>query len=565
MQFSHKTILEFFDSSQRTLEIPVYQRAYSWEEPQWKIFIEDLKEQVKGDNNYFYGNLLLETIKKGIKYEVIDGQQRLTTLSIFIRAVLATLQEKHSQGETTTINIKDKESLYLKSAGVIKLRPVEYDRACYDAVIVDGKDKFNTTSPSQERIVSAKNYFVKELRKESVATIERILEKIEGTEVTSIELAGKKDAALMFELQNNRGKDLTNMERLKAYFMYQMYVYSQPSETETNIENISNIFKSIYIQINDLKKLTEDRILIYHCNAYINGYNYRTLDDIKSVFKNSADKVQWIKDFIEELHTTFINMKKFESSDLYHLQKLKQLDIPAFVYAFVVKGYKFFGDDDMKLDQLYSLLELVVFRYHLINSRADIISRLNSLLLSFDGDVKALSGSLLIKFNEEYHWSNTRVSDVLNGRMYGNSVLNYILWNYEDSLQNKGYSIGTCTIDNEQIEHISPQTPPEGETLASGYEVNAVNEYEDTFKTESLNALGNLMLISGSHNASIGNKPFADKLNSYNSNPLLKQQAEIKNYASNLTGQIRWDKAAIQKRHKMIYDYCIGQWSFTRI
>lgn len=565
MQFSHKTILEFFDSSQRTLEIPVYQRAYSWEEPQWKIFIEDLKEQVKGDNNYFYGNLLLETIKKGVKYEVIDGQQRLTTLSIFIRAILTTLKEKEAQGESISINIGDKESLYLKSSGVIKLRPVEYDRACYDAVIIDGKDKFNTTSPSQERILDAKNYFVKELRKENAAMIERILEKIEGTEVTTIELAGKKDAALMFELQNNRGKDLTNMERLKAYFMYQMYVYSKPSETETNIENISNIFKSIYVQINDLKKLTEDSILIYHCNAYVNGYNYRTLEDIKSVFKSSSDKVKWIKDFIEELHTTFINMKKFENSNLEHLQKLNQLYIPAFVYPFVVKGYKHFGDDDVKLDQLFNLLELVVFRYHLTNSRADIISRLNSILLAFNGDVKALANSLLIKFNEEYHWSNTRVSDVLNGRMYGNSMLNYILWNYEDSLQNKGYSIGTCTIDSEQIEHISPQTPPDGQSLASGYEVNATNEYEETFIKESLNSLGNLMLISGSHNASIGNKPFVDKLNSYNSNPLLKQQAEIKSYASNVTGQIKWDKTAIEKRHKVIYDYCIKQWGFNRI
>ena len=56
----------------------------------------------------------------------------------------------------------------------------------------------------------------------------------------------------MFELQNNRGKDLTNMERLKSYFMYQMYVYSNPKETESNIEDISNIFKLIYSLINDI-------------------------------------------------------------------------------------------------------------------------------------------------------------------------------------------------------------------------------------------------------------------------------------------------------------------------
>lgn len=46
----------------------------------------------------------------------------------------------------------------------------------------------------------------------------------------------------MFELQNNRGKDLTNMEKLKSYFMYQMYVNSPAEDTDTNVETISNYF-----------------------------------------------------------------------------------------------------------------------------------------------------------------------------------------------------------------------------------------------------------------------------------------------------------------------------------
>ncbi len=115
--------------------------------------------------------------------------------------------------------------------------------------------------------------------------------------------------------------------------------------------------------------------------------------------------------------------------------------------------------------------------------------------------------------------------------MYGNAVVNYLLWKYEDSLQRKGYSLGDCKIKDEQIEHISPQTPTdEDETLAHGYEVNENNEYDEDFESEYLNCLGNLMLISGSHNASIGNKPFDDKLNSYKENPLLKQQVQIRDF-----------------------------------
>lgn len=85
---------------------------------------------------------------------------------------------------------------------------------------------------------------------------------------------------------------------------------------------------------------------------------------------------------------------------------------------------------------------------------------------------------------------------------------------YEEAIQNKGYKIGTAEIENEQIEHISPQTEPQ-EEIATGYDVDESNHYTDDFRERFINSLGNLMLISGSHNASIGNRPFSDKLRSY--------------------------------------------------
>jgi uncharacterized protein with ParB-like and HNH nuclease domain len=63
MQFTQKTVLGLFDSSQKSFTIPVYQRAYSWGKDEWKTFLDDLKEQAQGENNYYYGNILLETIR----------------------------------------------------------------------------------------------------------------------------------------------------------------------------------------------------------------------------------------------------------------------------------------------------------------------------------------------------------------------------------------------------------------------------------------------------------------------------------------------------------------------
>jgi uncharacterized protein with ParB-like and HNH nuclease domain len=563
MDFYRKTTLGLFDSSQKSFEIPVYQRAYSWEKEQWQTFLNDLLEQIEGENNYFYGNILLETVKKDVKYEIIDGQQRLTTLTIFIRSILNVLKKREKELED--FDFQTKENIFLKNGGNIKLRPVEYDRACFDSLIIDNQKKFETNTPSQVRIKEARIFFVTELEKLNTDILLRVLTKIETTDLTIIELEGKKDSALMFELENNRGKDLTNMEKIKSYFMYQMYVYSDPEQTESNIENVSNIFKLIYLIINDFKKLNEDSVLIYHNNAYIKGYNYRTLEDVKEVFKKSEDKIDWIKKYISELHTSFSNMKKFESSDNFYAKKLSKINAPAFIYPFVIRGYKYFGDDSSKLNTLFNILEVLTFRARLINSRANIQERLNSILLNFKGDLINLKKEIKSKLNESWYWSDTNTKNYLNGGMYGNKVLNYLLWEYENSIQNKGYSIKNFSLDNEQIEHISPQTPTDGEPIATGYDLNEDREYSEDFVSKHLNSLGNLMLISGSHNASIGNKAFKNKLNSYKENPLLNQQAEIKDFANSENEAVFWKAESIEKRHKKIVDFAIQKWSFDKI
>ena len=127
----------------------------------------------------------------------------------------------------------------------------------------------------------------------------------------------------------------------------------------------------------------------------------------------------------------------------------------------------------------------------------------------------------------------------------------------------KGYTIGTIEIENEQIEHISPRTPTDGSPLEAGYDVDENNQYSEDFVSKYLNCIGNLMLISGSHNASIGNKPFTDKLNSYNSNPLLNQQAEIKTFL--IDGKVEWKQENILKRRQAILDFAYKRWGFDSI
>jgi hypothetical protein len=86
--------------------------------------------------------------------------------------------------------------------------------------------------------------------------------------------------------------------------------------------------------------------------------------------------------------------------------------------------------------------------------------------------------------------------------------------------------------------------------------------YSEEFTKEYLNSLGNLVLISGSHNASIGNKAFKKKLKSYNENPLLNQQGEIKFFISGTDDKPKWDENAINKRHNVLHSFAVNTWNF---
>ena len=582
MEFKPKTVASFFGQQKIQYSIPPYQRAYSWEDIQVKTFLEDLIEHKHSNQNnpYCYGNVLLETISKDKRYEVIDGQQRITTLSIFMRALLNVFSERIDEGkqfetsEDEAVVVSDEEERYFKDHGVIRLRPTPYDQACYDTIIIDNNDEFNCITPSQKRMVAAKKFFTQELKKLSDEDLLSVFETVQNSIVNHIELTGKKESALMFELQNNRGKDLTNLEKLKSFLMYQLYVYSAADETDSNIEYVSNQFNPIYNIVNQMtlqlgvddedgtsSVVNEDNILIYHSYAYSKkNFGYRKLNDIFDEFKSIPDgeKVNWIKNYALTLYQSFSSIQTIFSMSDTNLDKLKRMKMPFFVYPFIIKGAR----NKASLPKLFEIMEILSFRYKLISSRADIRGRLNELIRSYDGDNDSLAAGLQEKMNEAYYWGDKKFSEVLNGNMYQNNMINYLLWDYEQHLQRKGYVLsGSVGIESESVEHIAPQTEPD-EVVESGYEIETTGLYSKDFRDNYVNKLGNLMLISQSHNSAIGNKPFADKLQSYKDNPLLRQQAQIKEFVKDESNPV-WDSKAIDSRHQKMVEYALDRWGFS--
>lgn len=558
MKPTKSTLREFFEGDKQFF-IPVYQRAYSWEEPQWKTFLEDLEEATKGENHYFFGNVLLETIEHDRLFDIIDGQQRLTTIVIFVRCLVNVLDSKGYDKEQLDYIKQD----YLENRKKSKLNALEYDRDYfYDVIIANSDNKHEPQTPSQERILEAKEFFTKALKSKELAQLEEIFQAMQKAQIIKLEFSNKKDSVLMFELQNNRGKDLTNMEKLKSYLAYQIYTYSDKDSAESKLNEMVNIFKEIYRIVNDIKQLDEDSILRYFNIATSKyGFAYREDDDSLNYKKELKDideseaKLAWIDEYVKSLKDAFFDFKTFMKSKSDYKEYLLHLKV-ADTYPFVIKAYRLFRNDEEKLERVFKALEIIALRHKLVKTGATLATRLDRVLKTFDS-VEKLEAGIKNICDKEWYWTDEKVKEALSPQQYTlEKIAPYIFMRYEKALRNKnaktkGYTFGLEDIKEPQIEHIAPQTEND-EKVASGY-----CEYDEDFYDDCyLNCIGNLMLIAQSHNISIGNNPFTDKLQSYEKSPMA-QHREIKEFAN---GEI-WDKDSINDRHEKLVEFILETWS----
>ncbi|MDO4230332.1 MAG: hypothetical protein Q4C98_10995 [Capnocytophaga sp.] len=103
----------------------------------------------------------------------------------------------------TDFDLQEKENIYLKYGENIKLRINEDDKSFFDITIIENKD-IEATTPTQKRIKEAKQYFEEVLNEQNTDTIIQIFDKITSTKLIAI-VANRKEATLLYELQNNRG------------------------------------------------------------------------------------------------------------------------------------------------------------------------------------------------------------------------------------------------------------------------------------------------------------------------------------------------------------------------
>lgn len=567
------TIQKLFDAKNRQFEIPAYQRSYSWGKTQIEQFIDDLRN---ASSQYYLGHFLFESSSDNTLL-IIDGQQRLTTCVIFFSSLRNELSSRKQNGENVSIDLDDIADYYIRDIrkGTQKFKTVEYDNNFFVNEVIDRTDSSQEPATrSQEKIRKAKKMFGDVLAKIETNKIERWYNLVQNATITQYVVSNKAEAAQIFAFQNDRGKALSKLEILKSYFMLQIYLSSADKDLiNENIKYLENEFSTIYQRIVNVDE-NEDDVINYYWRA-VSGKGYYSdeiVEGVKKQLSEQADKIVWIKNFVSGVAQAFDTVLKVKKSDYSYIVNLFDLNNMALSYPFFIKCDRCKTSDDT-FKRMARFLENITFRSLIRGGRADVESRLTWFLINggTDGEINGGIDAMINKIKTDGWWGywsdNELMRCVDTGWFYKNRVDNYLLWKYELYLCNENHPkphqvTFKDLIRNESIEHIAPQTPTNGDPIANGY-----GDYEGESGIASgewLNCVGNLMLISQSHNSSIGNKPFAEKLASYGKDNLLNQQKEIVDFVENKNNPV-WDKTAIEKRHEKIKKAVEDIWDLNKI
>lgn len=239
MDAKERSIQEVF-CADRVLRIPFFQRSYTWREENWERFDSDMMNLIGRDieHKYFLGSLILKDDKIteeerdnyiSSKYTVIDGQQRLTTLSIYLKALVNRIGDNTAKNRFA--------SLFLYSENTTpKLNHNINDREAYRDIMLDSIN--NYAIYKSDKVLCAYNYFINKFSDRNMTELIDLLKSIySNITFVVISLNDKDDEQQIFDTINSLGVKLTIDELMKNF------LYDAANEAEYN-HNWKPIFDS---------------------------------------------------------------------------------------------------------------------------------------------------------------------------------------------------------------------------------------------------------------------------------------------------------------------------------
>ncbi|MEO8616631.1 MAG: DUF262 domain-containing HNH endonuclease family protein [Luteolibacter sp.] len=556
------TIRNLFEEPVR-FDIPSYQRAYSWDvnagKQQVRQFIADLEEQ-HPDKGYYLGHFLFEQGKES-KLHVIDGQQRLTTVVIFFAAVVQEMEGRLINGDTEahSIELSRLRETYFIRDGRRRFDTVAGDRGFFRARILDRTSREPGDTSSRRRIAEADEWFSKAIKDKPTHELRRWVDLVEAAAITTFPVTDKIQATQIFAFQNDRGKDLTQLEKLKAYLMYQVYLHSDTDREIDEIGELEAAFGEIYTTTPRLD-LNEDQVLSHHCTTYLrpSGGSMETIKAKLGECKSSSEKVKWIVRFVAELRDTYTHVERIEEMARHHERIADPLILDAgHSWPLLLKLYRDHREAiaGPSFDRLLRLVEMATFKKIFLHGSC--VNDLPNWAFHLQaGGEDALEAKLEQASRRSFRGGQNcgaALRDAFTWTSHWSAHFRYLLWKYENSLRkDRDYLISPGVYMNElddprmgsTLDHIIPRNPKE-------------HIHEDEFIHKYLNDLGNLVLMTHSANSSYGRMMPSEKWQHMMGSSLASHR-EIGESIRDAGGI--WDKKQIEDRKNLIAEFAFQHW-----
>lgn len=255
------TLKQVFAEEDLVFEIPKYQRPYSWDKKQLNDLWNDLYYLPESKSHFL--SLIITVRKSHGLYEVVDGQQRLTTISILIsvlsrayiiihggRESFESFDEfyrelRNISNKTGNDTVEKAFKNYIFDEKNVKIKLL-FSQKTFEDVLLGKNLEYEGRKPFEQRLIYAKNYFEEKVRELPESEIIRIIKNVNRARVIYYQLYRGGEAPVIFNTINDRGKPLINLEKTKSLLISMLLRIERENNAIRKIDNIHRIFETIY-------------------------------------------------------------------------------------------------------------------------------------------------------------------------------------------------------------------------------------------------------------------------------------------------------------------------------
>ncbi len=600
---------DFFGS--KLLRVPEYQRPYAWEKKNWEDAYNDIKDVTEGGNgdiDHYWGTITLyktkerkeEVGRKFTVYEIIDGQQRIVTIILFLLAISKIIKSKKTQ--KTIINS------YIKRGDKYRVElGLKEDDDFFDKLI--SGQRCRATRLSQKMLRGALNHFSNKLRDCKQKEIEKIYYSLVDSNILEFVVHDRVMSVRSFQLLNDRGKDITLIDKVKSTLLYYVVKCLDNNEDNNEAEKLLDIINGEFgdvfngyskivtvgqrRHIKYLEQLSEDDFLrlFYHYFGYyaFKKYDVWTQDEnedwveydfdisAKAVIdsftkpacedlKNPEEKQQ-LHDFVLDFSNIFAEWSRYFAKMVnkanmrkknYKLTKLLRFQqLSAETYPVIIN----LNSKEILNYEILHLIEVLDFRVYKVNRGdpiADLYRNFVSKIILDNAENELTKNGQFLKDYISHKGNDDDVDWYLNQKVYGKPWVRYVLWEFNKKFNKKFKDLDAKKyFDTKkiQIEHIFPRglfnDVPENEIkkILKKYGFKGYSDYK-----ESINCLGNLVLFE--YNPKTSNKHPQEKVKYYKKSKFPAAKALAKEIEKS-----GFNKKKLVERTEKIAKFCLKRWS----